>query len=194
MPSSEFPAGPLVLDASVLFNLLGTGRPKEVLQAIGVVCWVEARTAAEVRRMPGQRVESAPLQPLFDDGCLKLCRMSEQAYETYISLVSGPPTEALDDGESAAIAIAVDGFGSVVLDDKKARRVLSNRFADSARGSSLSMLLAAAMRANWSMQELRTVIAAARTVSRMAVVSEERALFVELFAESASGNSAACLR
>ncbi|WP_229514193.1 hypothetical protein [Paraburkholderia terrae] len=174
------------MDASVLFNLLGTGKPKEVLQAIGVTCWVEQRTAAEVRRMPGQRTEGAPLQPLFDDGCLKLCRMSDQAYEIYISLVSGLPTDTLDDGESAAIAIAADGFGSVVLDDKKARRILSARFKQSSPASSLTFLLAAATRANWTLDELRAAVTAARTVSRMAVVPDERPLFSELFAAAAS--------
>lgn len=184
LPSSEFPTGPLVLDASVLFNLLGTGRPKEILQAIGATCWVEQRTAAEVRRMPGQRAEGAPLQPLLEHGCLKLCRMSEQAYETYLSLVSGPATDTLDDGESAAIAIAVDGLGSVVLDDKKARRILTTRFEQVIAGSSLSLLVAAATRANWTLLELRAAVSLARTVSRMAVVPDERPLVSELFAEA----------
>lgn len=187
LPSSEFPAGPLVLDASVLFNILGTGKPKAILQAVGVECWVEQRTAAEVRRMPGQRTEGAPLQPLFEDGCLQLCRMSDDAYETYISLVGGAPTETLDDGESAAIAVATNGLGSVVLDDKKARRILSSRFGVANPGSSLTLLLTAATRANWTLQELRAVITAARTVSRMAVIPDERTLFSDLFAETASG-------
>ncbi len=90
LPSNAFPTGPLVLDASVLFNLLGTGMPKEILLALGVPCCVEERTAAEVRRMPGERIESAPLQPLFEDGCLQLRRMSGQAYDTYLSLLGGP--------------------------------------------------------------------------------------------------------
>ncbi len=132
--------------------------------------------------MPGQRTEEAPLQPLFEEGYLKLCRMSDVAYETYISLVSGPPTQTLDDGESAAIAVAVDGLGSVVLDDKKARRILSSRFELASPGSSLTLLLAAATRANWTLQELREAITAARIVSRMAVVPDDRSLFSELFA------------
>lgn len=182
LPSSEFPGGPLVLDASVLFNLLGTGMPKELLQALGVACWVEERTAAEVRRMPGQRTESAPLQPLLDDGSLKLCRMSERAYETYLSLLSGPSTDTLDDGESAAIAMAVEGLGSVVLDDKKARRILAARFPRVASGTSLSLIIEAARRAAWSEEKLRDAVTVARDVSRMAVVLHERALFAELFA------------
>jgi predicted nucleic acid-binding protein len=182
LPSSVFPSGPLILDASVLFNLLGTGTPKELLRALDVPCWVEERTAAEVRRMPGQRTESAPLQPLLMDGCLKLCRMSERAYETYLSLLSGPPTDTLDDGESAAIAMAVEGLGSVVLDDKKARRILAARFPGFASGTSLSLIIEAARRAAWSEQELRDAVTMARNVSRMAVVLHERALFAELFA------------
>lgn len=186
-PSSDFPGGPLVLDASVLFNILGTGLSKELLQALGVPCWVEERTAAEVRRMPGQRTESAPLQPLFEDGSLKLCRMSERAYETYLSLLSGSSTETLDDGESAAIAMAVEGSGSVVLDDKKARRILAARFPGAASGTSLSLIIEAARRAPWSDEKLRDAVTAARDVSRMAVVLQERAIFTELFAAVARG-------
>lgn len=182
LPSSGFPAGPLVLDASVLFNLLGTGRSTELLRALGVPCWVEERTAAEIRRMPGQRTESAPLQPLIDDGCLNLLRMSEQAYETYLTLLSGPSTDTLDDGESAAIALAVDGLGSVVLDDKKARRILATRFPDVRSGTSFSLIVEAARRAEWSEQMLRDAVSMARSVSRMAVVFHERALFAELLA------------
>ncbi|MGF6610208.1 hypothetical protein OKW45_005130 [Paraburkholderia sp. WSM4175] len=181
LPSSKFPDGPLVLDASVLFNLLGTGIPKELLEALDVPCWVEERTAAEVRRMPGQRAESAPLQPLLDAGCLKLCRMPGQAYETYLSLLSGPSTDTLDDGESAAIAMAVDGLGSVVLDDKKARRILAARFPGLTSGTSLSLMVEAAHRAAWTAQKLCDVVTMARNVSRMAVVLHERALFAELF-------------
>jgi len=113
--------------------------------------------------------------------------MSDDAYETYISLVGGAPTETLDDGESAAIAVATNGLGSVVLDDKKARRILSSRFGVANPGSSLTLLLTAATRANWTLQELRAVITAARTVSRMAVIPDERTLFSDLFAETASG-------
>ncbi|MFM0453907.1 hypothetical protein PQR21_26275 [Paraburkholderia nemoris] len=182
LPSSEFPSGPLVLDASVLFNLLGTGIAKELLQALAVPCWVEERTAAEIRRLPGQRTESAPLQPLLDDGCLKLCRMSTRGYETYLSLLSGPSTDTLDDGESAAIAMAVEGLGSVVLDDKKARRILAIRFPGFVSGTSLSLIIEAARRATWNEQKLRDAVTMARDVSRMAVVLHERALFAELFA------------
>lgn len=181
LPSSNFPAGPLVLDASVLFNLLGTGRPQELLKALGVPCLVEERTAAEVRRMPGERTESAPLRPLFDDGCLTLCRMTTQGYETYLSLLSGPSTDTLDDGESAAIAMAVTGAGSVVLDDKKARRILAARFPGCTSGTSLSLLVEAAHRAAWSEQQLLHAISRAREISRMAVVPHERMLFSVLF-------------
>jgi hypothetical protein len=74
-----------------------------------------------------------------------------------------------------------------VLDDKKPRRILSNRFTESARGSSLSLFLAAATRANWSTQELRAAITAAREVARMAIVPEERTLYAELFAATTAG-------
>jgi predicted nucleic acid-binding protein len=182
--SSNFPTGPLILDASVLFNVLGSGVAEDILRAIDVPCLVEERTAAEVRRMPGERVESSPLSPLFDAGYLQLHRMSAEAYETYLSLVSGLPTETLDDGESAAIALSTGGLGAVVLDDKKARRILSSRFAGVASATSLSFMVEAARRAGWGEQKLRGAITLARTVSRMAVLHHERAMYEQLFAQS----------
>ena len=176
--SSTFPSGPLVLDASVLLNLLATGNAPEILNALGVPCWVEERTAAEVRRSPGERTDSMPLRALFDDGYLQSCRMSPAAYDVYISLISGPSAHALDDGESAAIAVAATGLGSVVLDDKKARRICSECFGQVSMVSSLLLLVEAARRAQWHEDRLLHVIQRAREVSRMSIVPAERTWFM----------------
>jgi len=180
LPSSTFPAGPLVLDASVLFNLLATGAAPDFLKALDVPCWVEERTAAEVRRMPGERAESMPLLPLFDGGHLRLCRMSPSAYDIYLSLISGSSTEALDDGESAAIATCVTGLGSIVLDDKKARRICAERFGQVSMASSLYLFVEAARRGDWDEERLSDAIQRARDVSRMSVVPAEREWFTSL--------------
>ncbi|AEA60135.1 hypothetical protein bgla_1g14650 [Burkholderia gladioli BSR3] len=171
-----------MLDASVLFNLLGSGVPKDFIRALDVPCLVEERTAAEIRRMPGERAETAPLRALIDDGLLQLCRMPETAYITYLSLVTGTSADTLDDGESAAIAMASDGAGGVVLDDKKARRILRERFPSLGYGSSLALMVMAAQRAGWELERLQDALTKARSTSRMAVVPDERPIFDRLFA------------
>jgi hypothetical protein len=180
LPSNTFPAGPLVLDASVLFNILATGVAPDILTALDVPCWVEERTAAEVRRMPGEKTESMPLLSLFDGGHLRLCRMSPTAYDIYLSLISGPSTETLDDGESAAIATCVTGLGSIVLDDKKARRVCTKRFGQVSVASSLYLIVEAARRGEWNEERLLDAIQRAREISRMSIVPAERAWFKSL--------------
>lgn len=167
--------GLFVLDASVLFNLLATGIAADTLEALGVPCWVEERTATEVRRFPGEKAESMPLQTLFGSGHLRLCRMSPVAYDIYLSLISGPSTQTLDDGESAAIAMSVTGVGSVVLDDKKARRICSERFSHVSIASSLHLFVEAASRGNWGDQQLVHVVQRARDVSKMSIIPTERA-------------------
>lgn len=74
----------------------------------------------------------------------------------------------------------------MVLDDKKARRILATRFPDVRSGTSLSLIVEAARRADWSEQMLRDAVSMARSVSRMAVVLHERALFAELLAVDSS--------
>lgn len=177
LPSNPYFTGRPILDASVLFNVLATGCPVELLRALGIVCFVEARTAAEIKRMPGEFRESQPLLSLLNDGCLQIVRMSEQAYQIYLSLVGGASLGTLDDGESAAIALAADGGGCVILDDRKARRIHCSRFPDVPCASSLLLFFEAARRGGMSDEQLRGMLRRARSVGRMAVLKEERSLF-----------------
>jgi hypothetical protein len=104
--------------------------------------------------------------------------MSPAAYDIYLSLISGPSVQALDDGESAAIAVSATGLGSVVLDDKKARRICSECFGQVSMTSSLLLLVEAARRAQWDGERLLYVIQRARDVSRMSIVPAERTWFM----------------
>lgn len=181
LPFDSFPDGPLVFDASVLFNLLGTDEAEEILICLGVPCLVEKRTRNEVRRHPRRDVNIAdPLQPYITAGLLQVCEMSDTAYDAYLSLVQGQSEASLGDGESAAIALAVDTQSSVLLDDRKARSIHSNRFPRTPMASSLALLVHAARCGRWPASRLQSVVTRARAHARMSIVAAERALLQQI--------------
>lgn len=176
-----FPAGPLVLDASTIFNLLGCGKPVEVVQALQVPCLIEEHTLKEIKRHPIPGLcHKEVLSSLVGNGSVSTYRMSLEAYELYLSLISGKPSECLDDGESAAIATAVSlGYG-VMLDDGKARRVHRSRFPATSFASSLRLFLTAGQRSGWNYEDVHRLIFAARANARMNIVTDDKALFASL--------------
>ena len=174
------PRGIVILDASVLINLLGCGEPVAVLEGLGEKCLMEQRTLREVRKHPIPGFSHAePLRALVSAGTLEEVRMNEAEYETYLSFVSGPLGTRLDDGESAALAVSGRG-ASLVLDERKARR----RAGSSANGatvvSTLQLILTSSYRRGWSVERVRDLVSSARQHARMGVPKEESALLDDL--------------
>ena len=173
----EFPKGSLVLDASVIINLLGSGGASDILGALQVQCLVEKRTLEEITRhpIPGLYHEQE-LTKLQELGLIQVHRMSAEEYRIYLELVSGPSTDNLDDGESAAIAVASCQRLGIVLDERKARRIQCNRFPDLAVTSSLRLFISAGLRGDWPLTRVRDIVYAARNFSRMNIVKSEEFL------------------
>lgn len=179
--SDTIPSGPLVLDASVVFNLLACGRPNDVLGAIGEVFIIEERTLAEIKRHPIEGMcHKEVLGRLIKSGFVRAHRMGHAEYDVYLGLVTGKPSDCLDDGESAAIAVAANSGHTIILDDGKARRIRRERFPSIVSISSLGLFLTAGARANWSTAEIREVVNAARENARMNIVKGEEKDFAEL--------------
>ncbi len=182
--SDHLPSGTLVLDASVVINLLGTGRPVEVLAGLRQRCLIEQKTLQEVKRhpIPGFKLEER-MDMLFRDGLLEAVRMTDAEYEVFIELVHAPLGVRLGDGESAAIAIASRGAG-IVLDEKRARRRVAEMLPALAAVSSLRLVLTSAHRQNWTESEAAELVALARLHSRMGVPREDAPLLAQLMSSN----------
>ncbi len=175
------PRGIVILDASVLINLLGSGKPVAVLEGLGEKCLIEQRTLKEVRRHPIPGFDhSDALSSLFASGTLDEVRMTETEYDTYLTFVSGPLGTRLDDGESAALAISGRG-SSIILDERKARRRANEGGAAAPVASTLQLMLTSGYRQDWGIRNIRDLVASARQHSRMGVPKEDIALLEELF-------------
>lgn len=174
------PRGTAVLDASVIINLLGTKEPIAVLDALGHKCLIEQRTLREVCRhpIPGLLAEPA-LDDLMSRGLLEEIRMTDDEYEIYLSFVSPPLGKRLDDGESAALAVAARG-ACVVIDERKARRQAASVLPSIIVMSTLKLVLTSAYRSGWSIARTKTLVEQAIKHSRMAAPKEESDLLARL--------------
>lgn len=116
-------------DASVLINILGSGVPSEILEAVRAQVVVTEQVFREVKRCPFEgEIVSAPLIPLREGGHLEVVELDEVSLELFVSLAGAVPPNDLDDGEASTIAYGVIHNGAVVLDERKGRRICREKF------------------------------------------------------------------
>ncbi len=118
----------VVFDASVLINLIVTAKPEAILRAF----WhpkVTKIAAGEVVWNPrtGER-GNVVLQPFLESGLLELIDLDDEESETFVDLVSAASPDDLDDGEAATLACATRRGFIPLIDERKAVRILRERF------------------------------------------------------------------
>ena len=123
-------SGGLVLDTSVWINLLATEAMELILVALGVQCYAPEQVIAEIKRHPITGVMFAgdrhPLRQMTSP--VSIVSLEGKELNLFLEMVSRPAVDALGDGEAAAIAVAVSRGLDLVVDDKKARRILRQQF------------------------------------------------------------------
>ena len=173
-PANTIPASTLSLDASALINLLATTECERILEALDRRCIVEEHVLEEITRHPiPEYCHLTVIETLSMQGLISIERMSDASYDLYLNLVSGDSTTALDDGESATIAIGIERAASPILDDGKARKLFAKQFVGHSYYSSLHLLLSAARNAKWPKERVVNCASLARRHARIAVVRGE---------------------
>lgn len=123
--------GGLVLDTSVLINLLATEAINAILEALAVPCHAPQQVLAEVCRDPVTGVIfPAERHPLREKSSgVSILALEGTELDLFLRIVGAPAGDALGDGEAAAIAVAVSRGLDLVIDDRKARRIVRERFS-----------------------------------------------------------------
>ena len=97
----------IVLDASVIINLLATGYATEILQALNASLVVTGNVLREIEQGSANgRQESTLLTQLIDKRYLQVKELSGPSLEHFFSMVSGSTSDSLGDGEAATLAFA----------------------------------------------------------------------------------------
>lgn len=171
----------LILDASVLINILGTGSPDAILKAVNRVVAVDEIALREVTINPFTREDPAELLiQLQNKGLIVVERMDKDAYNLFIGLTGAEPPDDLDDGEAATLAQAAHKGYVAVIDEKKATRVAGVVFPEAVLLNSLDLLASPEMLQQSGRDELADIIYLALRNARMRVPSSQLSWIVNL--------------
>src|SRR5258708_1762870 len=176
-PSIELPLDcSLVLDASALINLLGTGVAANLVKAANRRMLVEDYAFEELRRhpLPEQDIRSE-IAALLASRLLQRVRMDDAARTLFRELTDGDLTAGLDDGEAATIAYAMRHAAAIpVIDEKKASAVFVQRWASRTIVDTFTLLGQPCVLAAFSEEQYSSALHSALLYARMRVPKAAR--------------------
>lgn len=162
----------VVVDTSAIINLNATGCAVEIYRIFPTAPAVPEAVRSELRR-GGQRAQTdlQHLEALVSAGACTIVEVGAGA-EIERSLLEGRAEETLDDGEAATIAYAVVHGRAAILDDRKARRICTQRFPETPVIYTVDLLLHRAVRGLLGESGQANAIVAALQNARMRVPFE----------------------
>jgi predicted nucleic acid-binding protein len=171
----------LVLDTSVILNLLGSGRARLVLESIGNPAFAPVAVLNEIRREPeSAAAKDASLAELVSLSLITPIQCTEEEIELALELAGASAPDDLGDGEAYAIACAVNRNAVIGLDDNKARRILSSRWPAIGKHFTIELFELACSRAKLDASEYAELVYSALRNARMRVPREYRSKIITL--------------
>src|ERR1700691_363560 len=160
----------LVIDASVAINLLGTGRPADLLRALNRRVIIDEVALREVTsdpfiKLPGHEAIGA----LMRSSLISPVQLSASAFEVFLELTGAAPPDDLGNGEAATIAQCFDIGAVPVIDERKATRISLSLRPRHPILHTIDILASSAVAAALSRQELADLVYAALFHARMRV-------------------------
>lgn len=124
---AHFPG--LVIDTSIWINLLATQRTWAIIRCLSTTCAAPEQVVGEVQRDPiSGRHYPLDSHPLRGRSELEIVDLQGASADLFCGLVGNAIVKNLGDGEAASIAIAADRGWAVAIDERKARRLVRERF------------------------------------------------------------------
>ncbi len=171
----------LILDASVLINILGTGSPDTVLRAMNRSVLVDEVALREVTIDPFTGKSPADLLvSLQTSSLIEVIGMDDDAYDLFIGLTGAEAPDDLDDGEAATLAQAAHKGYVAVIDEKKATRIAGVHFPEVVLLNSLDLLATPELLQQSGREGFADIVYFALHNARMRVPSHQRDWVVSL--------------
>jgi predicted nucleic acid-binding protein len=140
-------AAPIVLDTSVILNLVATGHVEGILGSLRSLCLVATAAAGEVIYIraddPAQPAHPVSIEPWISAKLITIVSLEEPKEEDlYVQFAS-----ELDDGEAMSLAICRARGYVLATDDRKARRL-----AGSLTPTAVALLSTAEILHSWALE------------------------------------------
>lgn len=178
----------IVLDASVLINLLATGNAGSILVALDAPLLVTEHVVREIGRgISDGRSESGMLAPLIEDQVLKVEELTGPSLDHFFEMVSGQTSNTLGDGEAATLAFAHSNGFSAAIDERKATRIAAERFGKLKLITSVDILAYAPVQASLGRERLASMTLQALRLARMQVWDHQFDWVVQLIGQENLG-------
>jgi len=130
----------MILDTSVMINLIASGRAYDILKALKITIIMEEITAREVGCNPRNNQNAQEdIQQLINAKILTIEKMDEAAFEIFYGLVGAPSPNDLDDGEAATLAQAWITNSIAAIDEKKGNKIANLQYPSLPRCNSLDI-------------------------------------------------------
>jgi len=133
----------LVLDSSVVINVLATGYAPAIFKALAVPVVVTDYVVCEIEKGTASGgAESGLLNELIADNVVRMAQLEATALQTFYGLVSGTVSVSLGDGEAATLAFAHGSNSSAIIDERKATRtrIAGERFGTLRLATTIDLL------------------------------------------------------
>jgi predicted nucleic acid-binding protein len=174
-------AASLVGDASVWINLAATGRAEEILRLSSVEYVITTTALGELEngRAKGRQT-AAEVARLVEEGLVQKVSLTSADEAVFLSLVAGPTSLTLDDGEAATIAYALGSAAVALIDERKATDLSADRYPALVVMSTTDLLLADPIASALQADGLRECLFLSLTVARMRVPDHHLARVCDL--------------
>jgi predicted nucleic acid-binding protein len=161
----------LVIDASVAINLLGTGKPADLLRMVNRKILIDDLALKEVTSDPFSKLPGPEaIGALVRSDLILPVQLSASAFRvSFLELTGACPPDDLGDGEAATIAQSFDIGAIPVIDERKATRIALSLRPRHPILNTIDILGCPVVTAGLSPQELGDLIYAALFHARMRV-------------------------
>ena len=174
----------IVLDSSVVINLLACGDAARFLKRLDCNVVLPRQVVNEVHREPVQHPDSANSFPsLLQAGLLQLYELEDEHYLKFLDLVGAAPPDSLGDGEAATIAAAEHLQCTAIIDERKATRIARNRRNVSLTACTIDLYAYSLATAKYSKEETASLVFNSMQHARMRIPQERRAWILDLIGE-----------
>ena len=179
----------LIADTSVVINLIATGCAKTILKALphrlAVVDVVVDEIEDGIRK---GRQDAVKLAGLIETDSIEVVTLGPQGLVTFESLVVGLASDTLDDGEAATIAYAQEAGARALIEERKALRLVAERYAGVLLGCTVDLLRYVDVGRAVGAAEIATAVYNALVGARMRVMAPHMEWVVGLIGDERAAN------